>query len=70
MKILKFKTNIISSAAVGVVSTFIDKMDTIRSWEVETANPEKILIVRGEGVSAARIEGAVRRAGFQIAAVK
>lgn len=69
MKILKFKTNIISSAAVNAVSSFIDKMETIRNWEVETSNPEKILTVRGE-VTEARVVGAVRRAGFQIAAVR
>ena len=70
MTILKFKTNIISRTAVSAVSTFIDKMDSIANWEVETANPEKILTVRGEAVSAARVVGAVRKAGFQIAAVK
>lgn len=69
MKILKFKTNIISRTAVGAVSTFIDKLDSIRNWEVETSSPEKILTVRGE-VSAARIVGAVKKAGFQIAAVQ
>jgi len=67
MKILKFKTNIESSTGVQAVSNFIDKMDSILNWEVDTANPEKILTIRGE-VTPARIVGAVRRAGFQIAA--
>jgi copper chaperone len=70
MTILKFKTNIISSSAVGAVSNTIDKINNIINWEVETANPEKILTVRGEAVSAARVVGAVRKAGFQIARVQ
>jgi len=65
MKILKFKTNIESSTGVQAVSHIIDKMDSILNWEVDTANPEKILTIRGE-VSVARVVGAVRRAGFQI----
>lgn len=70
MTILKFKTNIVSSSAVAVVSNAIDRINNILNWEVETANPEKILTVRGEAVSAARVVGAVRKAGFQIAPVQ
>ena len=70
MTTLKFKTNITSSTAVWNVSTAIDKMDSIVNWEVETANPEKILTVRGESISAARVVGVVKRAGFQIAQTK
>ncbi len=70
MKILKFKTNIVSSSAVSAVSNTIDRINNILNWEVETANPEKILTVRGEAVSAARVVGAVRKAGFQIARVQ
>ena len=68
MKILKFNTNIGSSASVEAVSNVIDNMNNVRNWEVETASPANILTVRGE-VSSRRVEGAVRRAGFEIAAV-
>ena len=68
MLILKFNTNIQSSACVQAVSNAIDNMNNVRNWEVETASPANILTVRGE-VSPRRVEGAVRRAGFEIAAV-
>ena len=68
MKILKFKTNIESKPGVAAVSHHIDKWDEVVNWEVETESTENILTVRGE-VSKAKVLGAVKRAGFQIAAV-
>ena len=67
MKILKFKTNIQSISGVDTVSNFIDRFKEVVNWEVETSNSENILTVRGN-ITAARVVGAVRRAGFQIAA--
>ncbi len=68
MKILKFKTNIESKPGVAAVSDYIDKYDEVVNWEIETSSMENILTVRGE-VSKAKVLGAVKRAGFQIAAV-
>jgi len=68
MKILKFKTNIESKPVVAEVSNYIDKWDEVINWEVETASKENILTVRGN-ISKAKIVGAIKRAGFQIAAV-
>jgi len=66
MKILKFKTNITSSNMVAEVSNYIDKYDEVVSWEVETASSDNILTVRGQ-VTEAKVVGAVKRAGYQIA---
>lgn len=68
MKILKFKTNIESKPGVAMVSDFIDKYEEVVNWEVETSSKENFLTVRGD-VSKAKVLGAVKRAGFQIAAV-
>lgn len=68
MKILKFKTNIKTKPSVAAVSDFIDGCTEIVNWEVETSSKENILTVRGD-VSKAKVLGAVKRAGFQIAAV-
>jgi hypothetical protein len=68
MKILKFKTNIESKPGVAILSYFIDRYEEVVNWEVETSSKENILTVRGE-VSKAKVLNAVKRAGFQIAAV-
>jgi hypothetical protein len=68
MKILKFKTNIESKPGVAILSYFIDRYEEVVNWEVETSSKENILTVRGE-VSKAKVLSAVKRAGFQIAAV-
>lgn len=68
MKILKFKTNIKSKPGVAAISNYIDRWEEVVNWEVETSSAENILTVRGD-VKKAKIVGAVRKAGFQIATV-
>jgi copper chaperone len=66
MKTLKFKTNINCSACVAKAKPFLDSVENIQSWEVDTANPEKILTVQGDDIKAGQVVAHVKKAGYTI----
>lgn len=66
MKTLKFKTNINCSACVLKVKPFLDTVKNISSWEVDTANPDKILTAKGMDLKAQDVVTHVRKAGYTI----
>lgn len=63
---LKFKTNINCGGCVAKVSPFLNQAKGIGQWEVDTANKEKILSVRPEGITEKEIIEKVQQAGFTI----
>lgn len=63
---LQFKTNINCGNCVRTVTGFLNEVEGIKKWEVDTNNPEKILTVEGEGVTAEAVVEAVEEAGFDI----
>ncbi len=65
METLKFKTNINCGSCIRSVTGFIEDVQGIDHWEVDTDNPDKILTVKGAVTSNAIIE-AVEDAGFDI----
>lgn len=69
MQKLKFKTNINCGNCVRTVTGFINEVDGIEKWEVDVANPEKILTVEGEELDGEEIVKAVEEAGFDISKV-
>ncbi len=66
MESLKFKTNINCGSCIKAVTGFINEVDGIESWEVDTQNPDKILSVAGAAIQADHIMAAVKDAGFEI----
>lgn len=68
-KTLKFKTNINCGSCVKSVSGFLNEVTSIEKWEVDTANPNKILTVEGDGVTEKEILDTVYEAGFDIEVV-
>ncbi len=48
---------------------YMDEVPNLASWQVDTANPDKILTVKGEGLDAAAVLEKVKEAGFTIEAV-
>ncbi|MCB0663827.1 MAG: heavy-metal-associated domain-containing protein [Saprospiraceae bacterium] len=69
MEKLQFKTNINCNNCIRSVTGFINDVEGISSWNVDTDNPEKILTVEGEGLTAEVIIEAVEDAGFDITAI-
>ncbi len=64
MEKLQFKTNINCFNCVRAVTNFINDVDGIQEWKVDTDNPDKILTVNGKKLQANAIIEAVEEAGF------
>jgi copper chaperone len=66
MDALTFKTNIKCSGCIAKATPFLDKVAGKDNWEVDIANPDKILrIETDEAVSSSDIIKAVTDAGYK-----
>ncbi len=65
MKIQKFKTTVNCGNCVAAVTPFLNELDEVESWQVDTANPDKILTVEGEDFTEKEIITALSKAGYQ-----
>jgi copper chaperone len=65
MKTLKFKTNINCSGCMAGITPHLNGADGIEKWEVDTNNPQKILTVETEHLSADEVAAVVTKAGFK-----
>lgn len=65
MKQYKFKTNINCSGCVAKVTPHLNEADQIKSWNVDTANPNKILTVDAENLEESQVKQIVEKAGFK-----
>lgn len=65
METLKFKTNINCGSCIRSVTGFIEEVNGVDHWEVDTENPDKILTVKGQ-VTPKEVIDAVEDAGFDI----
>lgn len=66
----QFKTNINCGGCVTKVTPHLEKAEGVDSWEVDTANRDKILTVNAAGASADDIIQVVKDAGFNIEPVQ
>ena len=64
MQTLKFKTNINCGGCIKAVTPVLNGEKAIQTWEVDTANPDKILTV-ATNLSAAEVEALIDQAGFK-----
>ena len=65
MKELKFKTNIDCGGCVKAVTPFLNSVQEIKTWKVDTSEADKLLTVETSGSEEEVIE-AVKKAGFNI----
>ncbi|MCB0641303.1 MAG: heavy-metal-associated domain-containing protein [Phaeodactylibacter sp.] len=70
MQTYQFKTNINCSNCVRSVSGFLNEVESVEQWEVDTDHPDKILTVKGAEPVLAAVKEAVEDAGFDIEPVK
>ncbi len=68
MKTVQFKTNINCSSCIAAVTPFLNTVENINTWKVDTDNPEKILEVELEDEDTEAVMQAVRSAGYTIEA--
>lgn len=66
METLQFKTNINCGSCIAKVTPFLNQLENVETWKVDTNNPEKILTVSGEDLTCELIETAVQQAGFKL----
>lgn len=64
MEKLQFKTNINCGNCVRAVTGFLNDVEGIEKWEVDTDDPDKILTVEGAHLQTGAIIEAVEDAGF------
>jgi len=65
MQTLKFKTNINCGGCIATVTPFLNDKEGIEKWEVDTANPQKILTVTTESLKASDIIETLQKAGYK-----
>lgn len=66
MKTVKFKTNINCGSCIKSVTPFLNDLDNIDLWKVDTENPDKILNVELDDDNVQVVIDAVVKAGFNI----
>ncbi len=66
MKTVKFKTNINCGGCIKSVTPFLNALDNIDLWKVDTDNPDKILEVTLDDDDTQSVIDAVKKAGFEI----
>lgn len=64
MEILKFKTNLTDEVQVAKAAPFIDKLEGIKTWKVDTESQEKILSIAAKDLDPQKVESALEEAGF------
>lgn len=62
----KYRTNLNCGSCVAAVKPFLDSDPAIARWSVDTADPNKILTVEGEAVTAEQVSRDVASAGFKV----
>lgn len=66
MKTAKFKTNINCGSCIKSVTPFLNDLDNVDLWKVDTDNPDKILEVELDDEDVQSVIKAVSKAGFKI----
>jgi copper chaperone len=61
----QFKTNINCGSCVAAVTPHLNANNEIKSWEVDTANPQKVLTVESDNLSNEKIREIVNKAGYK-----
>ena len=65
MKKYQFKTNINCSGCVAAVTPFLEKETRIKTWNVDTSDPSKILTIEGEDIGEAEVCSILAEAGYR-----
>lgn len=66
MKTVRFKTNINCGNCIKSVSPFLNELDNVDGWKVDTTDPNKILEVLLDDDDSTSVIEAVKKAGFRI----
>lgn len=65
MNTLKFKTSIKCGGCIATVTPFLNKIEGISKWSVDTNSPDKILTVETDNSTAEEVILVLKHAGYQ-----
>jgi copper chaperone len=65
MQTLQFKTNINCGGCIAKITPDLNSTTGIKSWKVDTTNPNKVLTVETEQLTAEQVIESVKQAGFK-----
>jgi copper chaperone len=65
MQTLQFKTNINCDGCIAKITPDLNRAKGIKSWTVDIVNPDKVLTVETEQLTAKQVIESVKRAGFK-----
>lgn len=68
-KELRFKTNLNCSNCVSKVQGDLDAATGVQEWNVDTDNSDKILTVKGNGITEAEVVTIIKKKGFKAEAI-
>jgi copper chaperone len=66
MSTFQFKTNINCGSCIKSVTPFLNELDNVDTWKVDTENPDKILTVELDDENVSGVVDAVKKAGYKI----
>jgi copper chaperone len=66
MTTVKYKTNINCNGCIKSVTPFLNELDNIETWKVDTESPDKVLEIELEDDNKGIIIESVKKAGFEI----
>lgn len=66
MNVTKYKTNLNCQSCVSKVKPHLDGDKRIHHWSVDTSDPDKVLSIAGDNVSAQAVKALVEKAGFRV----
>ena len=70
MKTLSFKTNMKCGSCVATATPFLNNVEGVDKWDIDTTVADKILTVSGDNANAEKVTEAVKKAGFTATEVK
>lgn len=65
MKKYQFKTNINCGGCVAKVTPVLNSNPEVKEWNVDTANPNKILTVKTDNLQGDDVKALLQKAGFK-----
>ena len=65
MKTLKFKTNVNCGGCIATITPHLNQVEGIVKWNVDTANPQKILTVETSDLQPEAIVKVLEKAGYK-----
>lgn len=70
MKTLRFKTTMKCGNCVATATPFLNTVEGVDKWDIDTTVPDKILTVSGDNADAKKVTEAVEKAGFKAEAIQ